>query len=186
MRGEPSGETGVEDYHLAGETKYTGKKAVADVYVQKVHPVFYRILLGKHVANYRQSVLTAFQDVENSLSSLKYLADQSEAENEAFQQYQIALNLTNARYSRGVVSYFDVIEAQGNALNAEQQTVQIAGNRMATTVQLIKALGGGWADSQILRHNHGGNTDAPSAKPTVLGSNDPQTVPFASSSTDHH
>ena len=145
-----------------------------------------RAAYEENVATYRQSVLTAFQDVENSLSSLKYLADQSEAENEAFRQYQIALNLTNARYSRGVVSYFDVIEAQGNALTAEQQTVQIAGNRMATTVQLIKALGGGWADSQVFRRNHGGNVDAPSAKPTVLGSNDHQAVPLASSSADHH
>jgi len=129
-----------------------------------------RAAYEENVANYRESVLTAFQDVENSLSSLKYLADQSEAENEALEQFQIALNLTNDRYSRGIVSYFDVIEAQGNALNAEQQTVQIAGNRIATTVQLIKALGGGWADSQVFRHNHGGNVDAPSAKPTVLSS----------------
>src|SRR5271154_2858921 len=136
-----------------------------------------RATYEENVATYRQSVLTAFQDVENSLSSLKYLADQSDAENEAFRQYQIALDLTNARYSRGVVSYFDVIEAQGNALNAEQQTVQIAGNRMATTVQLIKALGGGWADSQVLRHDHGGNSDAPSAKPTVLSGETQQTIP---------
>ena len=122
----------------------------------------------ENVANYRQSVLVAFQDVEDSLSSLRYLAQQAEAENRAFDAYKRALDLTNARYTTGLVSYFDVIQAQGLALNAEQQTVQIEGNRIAGTIRLIKALGGGWADSSIIRPEHGNHVDAPSAAPTVL------------------
>jgi multidrug efflux system outer membrane protein len=122
----------------------------------------------ENVANYRQSVLVAFQDVEDSLSSLRYLSQQAEAENRAFAAYQRALDLTNQRYTTGLVSYFDVIQAQGLALNAEQLTVQIEGNRIAGTIRLIKALGGGWADSTITQPNHGNHVAAPSAAPTVL------------------
>jgi multidrug efflux system outer membrane protein len=122
----------------------------------------------ENVANYRETVLVAFQNVEDSLSSLRYLAEQQEAEDRAFKAYQAALNLTNARYTTGLVSYFDVIQAQGLALGAEQLDVQIKGNRIATTVQLIKALGGGWADSYIMKPKLGDQVVEPSAAPTVL------------------
>jgi multidrug efflux system outer membrane protein len=127
-----------------------------------------RAAYEENVANYRQQVLVAFQDVEDSLSALRYLAQQSEAENRAFVAYKKALDLTNSRYTTGLVSYFDVIQAQGLALGAEQLTVQIEGNRIASTVQLIKALGGGWQDSYITKPDHGNHVDAPSAAPTVL------------------
>ena len=128
-----------------------------------------RAAYEENVANYRQQVLVAFQDVEDSLSSLHYLSQQQEAENRAFASYQKALELTNARYTTGLVSYFDVIQAESLALGAEQLTVQIAGNRMASTVRLIKALGGGWSDSLAYQPDHGDHVDAPSAAPTVLG-----------------
>jgi len=127
-----------------------------------------RAAYEENVANYRQQVLVAFQDVEDSLSALRYLDRQAEAENRAFQAYEKALELTNSRYTTGLVSYFDVIQAQGLALDAEQLTVQIEGNRIASTVRLIKALGGGWADSYITKPDHGNHVDAPSATPTVL------------------
>ena len=128
-----------------------------------------RAAYEENVATYRQSVLVAFQDVEDSLSSIRYLAQQYEAENRAYQSYQKALDLTNARYTSGLVSYFDVIQAQNLALAAEQQTVQLSGNRMAATVRLIKAIGGGWEDSHLQRPSYGDHVDQPSAKPTVLG-----------------
>ena len=145
-----------------------------------------RAAYEENVANYRQQVLTAFQDVENSLSSLKYLASQYDAENRAYQAYQRALDLTNARYTTGLVSYFDVIQAEDLALNAQQLTVQLAGNRIVTTVQLIKALGGGWADSEVIRPNHGDHVEAPSAPPTVLGPQVQQTVPPATAPSAGH
>lgn len=123
----------------------------------------------ENVADYRQQVLVAFQDVEDSLSALRYLAQQAGAENRAFEAYKKALELTNARYTTGLVSYFDVIQAQGLALGSEQLTVQIRGNRIASTILLIKALGGGWADSSITKVDHGNHVDAPLAPPTVLG-----------------
>ena len=140
-----------------------------------------RAAYEENVADYRQQVLVAFQDVEDSLSALRYLARQAEAENRAFDSYKKALDLTNARYTTGLVSYFDVIQAQGLALSAEQLTVQIAGNRIAATVRLIKALGGGWADSRITQPNHGDHVAAPSAAPTVLGSVSNQTAPTGNS-----
>jgi multidrug efflux system outer membrane protein len=145
-----------------------------------------RATYEENVADYRQQVLVAFQDVEDSLSALKYLSVQYEAENRAYQAYQRALDLTNARYTTGLVSYFDVIQAEDLALNAQQLTVQIAGNQMGTTVRLIKALGGGWNDSFITKPDHGNHVDAPSAHPTVLGAQAFQTVPPAAAPAAGH
>jgi multidrug efflux system outer membrane protein len=145
-----------------------------------------RAAYEENVADYRQQVLTAFQDVEDSLSAIKYLAIQYEAENRAYQAYQRALDLTNARYTTGLVSYFDVIQAQNLALSAEQLTVQLAGNRIAATVRLVKALGGGWGDSRIFRPQHGDHVEAPSAPPTVLGNQVNQTVPPATAPAAGH
>jgi multidrug efflux system outer membrane protein len=145
-----------------------------------------RAAYEENVANYRQSVLGAFQDVEDSLSAIKYLAIQYEAENRAYQAYQRALDLTNARYTTGLVSYFDVITAQNLALNAEQLTVQLAGNRIGATVHLIKALGGGWSDSAIFRPGHGDHEASPSHPPTVLGNQARQTVPPATAPAAGH
>jgi multidrug efflux system outer membrane protein len=125
----------------------------------------------ENVANYRETVLVAFQNVEDSLSSLRYQADQQEAQDRAYKAYKAALDLTNARYTTGLVSYFDVIQAQGLELTAEQTDVQVRGNRIATTVQLVKALGGGWADSYVSRPALGDHVAAPSQAPTVLTPN---------------
>ena len=125
----------------------------------------------ENVANYRETVLTAFQNVEDSLSSLRYQAQQQEAQDRAYKAYKAALDLTNARYTTGLVSYFDVIQAQGLELTAEQTDVQVRGNRIATTVQLVKALGGGWADSYVMKPALGDKVAQPSAPPTVLTPN---------------
>ena len=142
---------------------FTGGQIAANIRQQ-------RAAYEENVADYRQSVLVAFQDVEDSLSSLHYLSQEQEAENRAYQAYQKALDLTNARYTTGLVSYFDVIQAQGLALGAQQLTVQIQGNRIATTIELIKAMGGGWADSiYFQKPDHGDQVANPKAAPTVLG-----------------
>jgi multidrug efflux system outer membrane protein len=121
-----------------------------------------------NVANYRQTVLVAFQDVDDSLSSLRYLSQEQEAQDRAYAAYNKALQLTNDRYTTGLVSYFDVIQAENLALSAEQLTVQIRGDRVASTIQLIKAVGGGWADSYITKPEHGDHVANPNVVPTVL------------------
>jgi multidrug efflux system outer membrane protein len=120
----------------------------------------------EQVADYRQQVLVAFRDVEDSLSDLRYLAQQEEAQNRAFVAYQKTLALTNDRYTAGLVSYFDVTTAERDLLDAEQTLVQIKGNRMGSTVRLIKALGGGWADEPLLSNEDAHKADGPPHVPS--------------------
>ena len=140
-----------------------------------------RAAYEENVATYRQTVLVAFQDVEDSLSAIHYLKVQYDSEYQAYQSYEKALELTNARYTSGLVSYFDVIQSQNLELNAQQLTVQLAGERIGATVRLVKALGGGWGDSRIRRPDHGDHVDQPRAKPTVLGPVANQTAPTGNS-----
>jgi outer membrane protein TolC len=96
------------------------------------------------VATYRQTVLGAFQDVEDNLSTLHILANEARQQEAAVQAARKSLDLAMAQYTGGVTSYLDVITAQ-NALLANQRTaLTVLGQRMVASVQLIKALGGGW------------------------------------------
>jgi len=96
------------------------------------------------VANYRQQVLVAFGDVENGLSDIRHLADQSEAQERAVQNAQRATDFATDRYRAGVVAYIQVVDASRDTLTAERANAQLAGQRLIAAVQLIKALGGGW------------------------------------------
>jgi multidrug efflux system outer membrane protein len=102
------------------------------------------------VARYRQQVLVAFGDVENSLAGIRHLADQSAAQQRAVTQARRAANLATERYRSGIVSYIEVIDASRDALQAERGAAQLAGQRLIATVQLIKALGGGWTREQLI------------------------------------
>ncbi|HZR20810.1 MAG TPA: efflux transporter outer membrane subunit [Verrucomicrobiae bacterium] len=97
------------------------------------------------VARYRQQVLVAFGDVENSLSGIRHLADQAAAQQRAVTQARRAADLATQRYRSGIVSYIEVIDANRDALQAERAAAELAGQRLITTIQLIKALGGGWS-----------------------------------------
>lgn len=99
------------------------------------------------VASYRQTVLSAFRDVEDSLAALRILADETKIQDEAVaaagQTVQISLN----QYQAGVVGYLNVITAQTAELANRRTALGILGRRMTAAVQLIKALGGGWDQS---------------------------------------
>jgi multidrug efflux system outer membrane protein len=101
------------------------------------------------VARYREQVLVAFADVENSLSGIRHLSDQSAAQQRAVAQARRAADLATQRYRSGIVAYIEVIDANRDALQAERANDQLAGERLITTVQLIKALGGGWHSEQL-------------------------------------
>jgi multidrug efflux system outer membrane protein len=101
------------------------------------------------VARYRQQVLVAFGDVENSLSGIRHLADQSTAQRRAVAQASRSADLATQRYRSGIVAYIEVIDAERDALQAERANAQLAGQRLVATVQLIKALGGGWNNQQL-------------------------------------
>jgi len=101
------------------------------------------------VANYRQTVLTAFQEVEDNLAALRLLEDESRTQQGAVEAAERSLALSNNRYKGGVANYLEVTTAQTFALADERTLVQIAGRRMTASVQLIKALGGGWDTSSL-------------------------------------
>ncbi|HEX8818041.1 MAG TPA: efflux transporter outer membrane subunit [Terriglobales bacterium] len=101
------------------------------------------------VANYRQSVLEAFQQVEDGLSGLSTLSQASASQDAAVRHAQQALQLANNRYVGGVTSYLDVITAQSALLSNERLSTQLLGQQMVTSVYLVKALGGGWEAAQI-------------------------------------
>jgi NodT family efflux transporter outer membrane factor (OMF) lipoprotein len=102
-----------------------------------------------NVATYRQNVLTAFQEVEDNLSGLRILDEESRKQHQAVQSAEHSLALSTNRYKGGLVTYLEVITAQSTALSNERTAVDILTRRMNSTVLLIKALGGGWDVSKL-------------------------------------
>ena len=96
------------------------------------------------VANYRQTVLTAFQDVEDNLTSLNILKDEAKVQDAALATSRKALEILLNQYKSGTASMSDVITAEVNTFAAQKNALTIAGRRMTAAVGLIKALGGGW------------------------------------------
>jgi NodT family efflux transporter outer membrane factor (OMF) lipoprotein len=96
------------------------------------------------VAGYRQTVLTAFQQVEDNLAALRVLENEAKAEDVAVKAAQTSLNLERFQYISGVVDYLNVIEAQETLLQDQEQAVNILTSRMTASVLLVEYLGGGW------------------------------------------
>jgi NodT family efflux transporter outer membrane factor (OMF) lipoprotein len=101
------------------------------------------------VASYRESVLAGFQQVEDNLAALRILENEATVQDQAVTAAQSSLNLSISRYQGGVTSYLEVTIAQSAALSDEVTAVNILGRRMANTVLLIQALGGGWDRSTL-------------------------------------
>jgi outer membrane protein TolC len=103
-----------------------------------------RAKYNETVANYRQTVLSAFQEVEDQLAAQRLLNNQIDAEAAALQAAQRTLQIANNRYTAGLVTYLEVATAQSAALGLEENLVQLQGQKLVAAVGLIKALGGGW------------------------------------------
>ena len=101
------------------------------------------------VANYRQTALVAFQEVEDNLATLRVLEQESGTQHEATVAAERSVELTISRYKGGLSTYLDVITAQTIALTNERSEVDLLRRRMDASVLLIKALGGGWDVSQL-------------------------------------
>lgn len=108
-----------------------------------------RASYDESVANYRESVLEAFQQVEDGLSGLALLDQAAKTQQTAVNASRRALEIANNRYVGGVTTYLDVITAQSTLLSNERLATQLLGEQMVTTVFLVKALGGGWDASEI-------------------------------------
>jgi multidrug efflux system outer membrane protein len=110
-----------------------------------------RASYDESVANYRESVLVAFQQVEDGLSGLALLDQASKTQAKAVADSRRALDIANDRYVGGVTTYLDVITAQSTLLTNERLATQLLGRQMTTSVYLVKALGGAWDASEIQR-----------------------------------
>lgn len=108
-----------------------------------------KAIYEEDVANYRETTLVAFQQVEDAIAGLKTLASASDSQQRAVADANTSLTLANARYTGGVVTYLDVITAEEQVLSNERLATQIQGQRLVTSVLLVKALGGGWDASSI-------------------------------------
>lgn len=98
------------------------------------------------VATYRQQVLVAFREVEDGLSNLRLLTQQTAAQDAAVKASSRAAQLSRTQYQEGSIAYLDVIDAERTVLQTQRSAVQLAGTRATSTVALIRALGGGWGD----------------------------------------
>jgi NodT family efflux transporter outer membrane factor (OMF) lipoprotein len=101
------------------------------------------------VASYRETVLTAFQQVEDSMAAVRILSKQIQQQQAAEQSAERYLELANARYYTGVDTYLNVLVAQTTLLQDQQQLATLRIQAMTASVQLIEALGGGWDLSQL-------------------------------------
>jgi NodT family efflux transporter outer membrane factor (OMF) lipoprotein len=100
-------------------------------------------------ANYRESVLDAFQEVEDNLAALRILQDESVTQTRAVDAARHSLQISTNRYKGGVTTYLEVLTAQTTQLTNERTQADIATRQFAASVQLIKALGGGWDTAQL-------------------------------------
>jgi outer membrane protein TolC len=108
----------------------------------------------EQVANYRNTVLTAFQDVEDNLAALRQLQLQSVSQTAAVTATQGALDQANLRYKGGIVTYLEVVSTENAALAARLSAADIEIRRAGATVLLVKALGGDWKPEPALAAAH--------------------------------
>ena len=101
------------------------------------------------VASYRQTVLTAFQQVEDNLAAVRLLSQQIQKQQQAVASSEEALKLELARYETGVDPYLNVVTLQTTLLNNQQVLATLHVQEMTASVTLIEALGGGWDLSQL-------------------------------------
>ena len=117
--------------------------------IHNVHPLYggfdaWRAAYDASIAAYRQTVLTGYQEVEDSLGAQRILREEADVQEAAVNDAQQSLAVTMNQYQAGIVSYLNVIVAQTIALNNQRTAVDILGRRLNTSVLMVKALGGGW------------------------------------------
>lgn len=103
------------------------------------------------VANYRQTVLTSFQEVEDNLAELRILGQEADIVDGAVKFAQQSLEISTDQYRGGLTNYLQVITAQTSALQNQLAALDILTRRKVASVSLIQALGGGWDRSQLPR-----------------------------------
>ncbi|MGA3185470.1 MAG: efflux transporter outer membrane subunit [Bryobacteraceae bacterium] len=122
----------------------SASQIIFDAGLRKATVQQYTAMYNADVASYRQTVLTAFQQVEDYIATLRVVSRQIERENAAINSGQIYVDMETARYQTGLDPYIDVLIAQLTLLSDQETLVTQRVNEMVASVQLIQALGGGW------------------------------------------
>jgi outer membrane protein TolC len=125
-------------------TGVSGNQVLLDGGARSAAVTAARAAYEQSVANYRQTVLAAFQEVENALSTLRILTDQAEAQARAVVLARQGVEIALHEYEAGTQAYTTVVIAQATALTNEEAALQIAAGRLTASVALLKFLGGGW------------------------------------------
>jgi len=139
----------------------------------------YRAAYDQSVANYRETVLTAFQQVEDNLAALRILSVEIHQQDTAVASAERNLSLATDRYRLGIDPYLNVITAQTTLLSNKQTAVDLRIQQMTSSVQLIEALGGGWNSNQIptgkqlIANDNPGAAPNPSANPPAAPNSNP-------------
>jgi NodT family efflux transporter outer membrane factor (OMF) lipoprotein len=126
-----------------------------------------RAAYDQQVATYRQTVLAAFQDVEDNLASQRILGQEVVVQRQAVESARHALEIVINEYKVGTTDFQNVLSAQTTAFSAQQRLANIDGERMVSSVGLVKALGGGWDVSQMSRETGDMAAPAPSPHPAA-------------------
>ena len=122
-----------------------------------------RAQFDAQVAIYRQTVLTALQEVENAMIQTRVFEQEERVQKFAVQSAQQSLRLARNQYDQGLIDYLSVAVLETTALNNERTYITLIGNRFAASVRLVAALGGGWSDEDLKRLDDSGN---PTANPS--------------------
>jgi NodT family efflux transporter outer membrane factor (OMF) lipoprotein len=127
----------------------SASETIFDAGLRKATVAQYTATYNADVAVYKQTVLTAFQQVEDYVASLRVLSQQIARQQSAVEAAQRFLDIALARYQTGVDPYLNVITAQTTLLSDQQSEVTLRVSEMTAAVQLVQALGGGWQASQL-------------------------------------
>jgi NodT family efflux transporter outer membrane factor (OMF) lipoprotein len=130
----------------------------------------FRAQYDETVANYRQTVLTAFQQVEDNLAALRILSIEIQQQDTAVTSAERNLKIATDRYKLGIDPYLNVITAQTTLLSNQQTAVNLRIQQMTSSVQLIEALGGGWDSSLVPTPNQVLHQDSPPPQAPPQGS----------------
>jgi NodT family efflux transporter outer membrane factor (OMF) lipoprotein len=152
----------------------SASQIIFDAGLRKATVAQYTAQYNADLASYKQTVLTAFQQVEDYIATLRVTSDQIAREGVALEAAQRYVNLETARYQTGLDPYLDVITAQLTLLSNQQTQVTLRVNEMTAAVELVQALGGGWNATQL---------PAPSKITTKEAARQVENIPQASSAT---
>jgi NodT family efflux transporter outer membrane factor (OMF) lipoprotein len=127
----------------------SASEIIFDAGLRRATVAQYTAQYNPDVASYKQTVLTAFQQVEDYIATLRVASDQIDREDQAVEAAQRYLNIATARYQTGLDPYLNVMTAQVTLLSNQQTQVTLRVNEMTAAVELVQALGGGWNVSQL-------------------------------------